>query len=970
MMIKWVISSSCLILFIIFLRHLFKEKISLRLQYALWALVAVRLLIPFNLGNSMLSIENLTNHLYSQSETQTTVVQNEPLEFTRDEYTVKIYDRIEANKNVISNVNELKSPEMPQSSSSPSIDITQILLGIWIAGIVILSVVFLLTNIFFAKKVRKLREKIVVPYTNLPLYKSDEVQTPCLVGVFHPSIYVTRHVAENDDILRHAVFHEMTHYKQGDLYWAVVRCVCLTIHWYNPLVWWASKLSKQDAELACDEATIKKLGEEERLAYGKTLIQLTCEKRQDLFVTATTMASEKKTITERIRLIAKKPRFTMYALLLVVLAAIIAVIGTFTSAANKESEELPVSVEKCILNVNDALYYGTDETGPMGDSGCVAGNIRSTVDSGEVPLNNEESNFGCIGNPYTYDEGDGSIMVLMQDEEWHWFHISEYYNARPGNPCKNPEIAGWDLNNVKDVRADFNSMFPTPEEGTENYTYLLGQTERYYHLYGKGDYQTMLLEMDGKYAEINYPYASNYMELPELMEADVDQDGQTELFIILWLQKGTGLHIENLLLADFDDNDQLYVYQFLEEDYTAQLAENLSYEKTEDGIQPLVNGKPAGIFAKHLEDMEPFEAASVGNQMRFYYDKLSQEIKLSGQIMLLIDGHPGGLWGNYNDVTATVQWNGEYFYLTDFTSKNRLLDEQVEFALQEFYGVSELYYVNVQYDSAKMNQETMTITAEIMPKWTDSRFDYAEIHIRRSEEPSSTSGWDIEDINIDAASNAEKIISESESNEGIVQDEVYGKLLKEMLESGAFPVTEGAQYHGDPYKNYYAVMDIDEDGQEELLINFPNAKSIAGMVYYIYDYDRITKEVYIQHSGYPSFTVYDNGYIKENASHNHGRSNLDKFWPYLLYKYNPATDLYEIVAFVDAWQERIYEDIEPDPDFPKDKDLNGDGVVYYDMSGDYYDPAWIIDNEEYARWCKQYNQGNEKEIQWSLIITE
>ena len=61
-------------------------------------------------------------------------------------------------------------------------------------------------------------------------------------------------------------------------------------------------------------------------------------------------------------------------------------------------------------------------------------------------------------------------------------------------------------------------------------------------------------------------------------------------------------------------------------------------------------------------------------------------------------------------------------------------------------------------------------------------------------------------------------------------------------------------------------------------------------------------------------TVYDNGYIKEEASHNHGRSNIEEFWPYSLFINN--------------------------------------------------------DKAEYAVWCEQYNQGNEKEIIWHSIISE
>lgn len=44
----------------------------------------------------------------------------------------------------------------------------------------------------------------------------------------------------------------------------MLRGVCLAPHWYNPPVWWAAELSRRDAELACDEATILRIGESER----------------------------------------------------------------------------------------------------------------------------------------------------------------------------------------------------------------------------------------------------------------------------------------------------------------------------------------------------------------------------------------------------------------------------------------------------------------------------------------------------------------------------------------------------------------------------------------------------------------------------------------------------------------------------------------------------------------------------------
>lgn len=55
-MVEWIVSSSVLILIVTLLQFLLKGKIALRLQYALWALVLVRLLVPVSFGQSSLSV--------------------------------------------------------------------------------------------------------------------------------------------------------------------------------------------------------------------------------------------------------------------------------------------------------------------------------------------------------------------------------------------------------------------------------------------------------------------------------------------------------------------------------------------------------------------------------------------------------------------------------------------------------------------------------------------------------------------------------------------------------------------------------------------------------------------------------------------------------------------------------------------------------------------------------------------------
>jgi len=121
-----------------------------------------------------------------------------------------------------------------------------------------------------------------------------------------------------------------------------MRCFCLAVHWYNPLVWLAVTLSRRDSELACDEGTIKHLGEASLLEYGQTIIGLTCEKRKtmDLLCCSTTMTDGKKGIRERITLIARKPKVLMSALVAIVLVAAVAAGCTFTGAKSENAEAL------------------------------------------------------------------------------------------------------------------------------------------------------------------------------------------------------------------------------------------------------------------------------------------------------------------------------------------------------------------------------------------------------------------------------------------------------------------------------------------------------------------------------------------------------------------------------------------------------------------------------------------------------
>ena len=338
-MMQWIVSSSVLILVVIALRYVLRGKLSLRMQYALWLLVLVRLLVPVSFGASDLSVMNAV------PERAPTVQQG-----TYKQDIVGERNDAPANAGTVGipaqSMSEAAPPNLVQNVTTTTVtaptvektDWARIAKTVWLAGAAALGLVFLAVNLRFGKKLRRSRERVEETDACLPVYESGETDTPCLFGVAKPSIYVTPDTRTEAETLRYALAHEQTHYRHGDNLWAVLRGVCLALHWYNPLVWWAAELSRRDAELACDEATIRRIGESERAAYGRTLIRMTCEKRPALLVTATMMTDSGKGLKERISLLVKKPKTAAYTAVAVLLIAGLSVACTFTGG--RENAEL------------------------------------------------------------------------------------------------------------------------------------------------------------------------------------------------------------------------------------------------------------------------------------------------------------------------------------------------------------------------------------------------------------------------------------------------------------------------------------------------------------------------------------------------------------------------------------------------------------------------------------------------------
>ena len=375
-----ILTSSVLILAILAVRTIVKGKVSAKLQYALWLLVAIRLMIPGTLGSSSISVLHLLQiPIKTESDSVSSSVADPNADADANvglanvgstmagaDAGISVYlsDNIpdnthkntdgnasdnmpmHADGNILGNedagadVNHEITADAHVSTDFPiaSIVVT-IIHGIWILGIVITGGCMLWYQIRFMRHLSARRKPLQgenVQYHGLKVYTVKGLPSPCLCG---NKIYLNEEAAEDEAKLKHILAHEYCHYRQLDSLWAVVRCVLVSVYWFHPLVWAAAYISKQDSELACDEAAVALLGEEERYAYGRTLLSLVCEKvpKGTTIGPLLTMGSSEKGIRERIGRIAKRPKaLALAGGLVLVFAAVIAVI-TFTGTRQDET---------------------------------------------------------------------------------------------------------------------------------------------------------------------------------------------------------------------------------------------------------------------------------------------------------------------------------------------------------------------------------------------------------------------------------------------------------------------------------------------------------------------------------------------------------------------------------------------------------------------------------------------------------
>lgn len=370
------INASILIAAVLIFRLIFK-KAPKWINCLLWALVGIRLILPFSLESSISLIpkkevipSNIIYELNPKINTSSTVV---------NEY-----------------INNSLATNMGDSVTKTAV-IMYISGFIWLIGLVLMLSYSVISYLV-------LRHKLNTSTLYVDGVKqSDRIASPFVLGIFKPMIYIPYTLNSQD--LEFVIAHEKAHIKRKDYLWKPLGFLILSIYWFNPIIWISYIFLCRDIESACDEKVISELDSDARKNYSFALLNCSIKQRA---ITACPVAFGETGVKSRIKGIMnyKKPAFWV-----IVIAIVSCIVVGICFITNPKSEN------------------NTSNT---------ASDVTITEESSITSVGGAEQQERFIMSATITEVGDGYMLVTPSEGSWE-LSSSDCFNIPTINMLASPE---------------------------------------------------------------------------------------------------------------------------------------------------------------------------------------------------------------------------------------------------------------------------------------------------------------------------------------------------------------------------------------------------------------------------------------------------------------------------------------------------------------------------------------------------
>lgn len=341
------------------LRRLMKKRYPARMVCVVWAILALRLLIPVQLTLPQAPVQVMPRTSYVVQSDQTAFQQaGLPVTQTPARWVTGT---------------QAQTLSAADTGTVKTVDITDILLTLWLAGVI---ACVLWQGIGYYRLIRSLKGKSrsvehadlhtilqeqcadLVIDREIPLRVSSAADCSMLAGFIHPTLYLPDERISRTD----AAFifrHELTHYKHGDLWLKLLLLAARCLHWFNPLVHLIARFAQEDIEAACDDAVVRGHDGAYRRAYGETILRSAIAQAQKRKALVSCFGDDKKTLMRRFEGLFDKSVKKRGVALVVMIALLVGSLGCVVAVGEKKPNQ--TTEERALMMANTFAQAYVDE---------------------------------------------------------------------------------------------------------------------------------------------------------------------------------------------------------------------------------------------------------------------------------------------------------------------------------------------------------------------------------------------------------------------------------------------------------------------------------------------------------------------------------------------------------------------------------------------------------------------------------
>ena len=386
------------------LRRLMKKRYPARMVCVVWAILALRLLVPVQLTLPQAPVQVMPRTNY--------VVQSNQTAFRQAGLPV-----VQGPTRWVTGT-QAQTLSAADTGTVKTVDITDILLTLWLAGVISC---ILWQGIGYYRLIRSLKGKSrsveradlhtilqeqcadLVIDREIPLRVSAAADCPMLAGFIHPTLYLPdEHISRTDAVF---IFrHELTHYKHGDLWLKLLLLAARCLHWFNPLVHLIARFAQEDIEAACDDAVVRGHDGAYRRAYGETILRSAIAQAQKRKALVSCFGDDKKTLMRRFEGLFDKSVKKRGVALVVMIALLVGSLGCMIAVGDNDkglTKELRMQLAQKQANESENLGYTVK----------LDGKDTYLITDREFSDNSGETIPGRVVQKLTFAKQDGEWVV-------------------------------------------------------------------------------------------------------------------------------------------------------------------------------------------------------------------------------------------------------------------------------------------------------------------------------------------------------------------------------------------------------------------------------------------------------------------------------------------------------------------------------------------------------------------------------